>query len=439
MHHHLTPLSEVRIAVVGLGYVGLPLAVEFAKKFPVIGFDISTKRVQELAEGKDLTLEVEDKDLQKVLAKDSNTLWQQGMGFLPTTKSSEMGSCQVYIVTVPTPTDRHNRPVLTPMLRASEEIGKYLKKGDVVIYESTVYPGVTEEECVPILEKVSGLKYNEDFYAGYSPERINPGDKEHTVAKILKVTSGSTPEVADYVDALYREVITAGTHKASCIKVAEAAKVIENSQRDINIAFVNELSKIFCLLGIDTHEVLRAASTKWNFLPFKPGLVGGHCIGVDPFYLAQKAQEVGYHPEIILAGRRLNDSMGKHVATEVIKLMMRKDLKVIDSKVLILGFTFKEDCPDVRNTRVIDIYRELRTFDMEVDVYDPWASPEEVAHEYGIHIQNGKQHPDLQDYSAIVLAVAHKEFMSMPLEKNDQQVIYDVKAILDKEKVDARL
>lgn len=439
MYKNLTPLSDVRIAVVGLGYVGLPLAVEFAKKFPVIGFDISSKRIKELAEGKDFTLEVEDEDLQKVLVEDATSLEKQGKGFFPTDQPDQMAFCQVYVVTVPTPTDKHNRPVLTPMLKASETIGKYLKKGDVVIYESTVYPGVTEEECVPVLEKVSGLKYNEDFFAGYSPERINPGDKEHTVSKILKVTSGSTPEVADYVDNLYKQVITAGTHKASCIKVAEAAKVIENSQRDINIAFVNELSKIFCLLGIDTQEVLEAAGTKWNFLPFKPGLVGGHCIGVDPFYLAQKAQEQGYHPEIILAGRRLNDSMGKHVATEVVKLMMRKDLKVIDSKVLILGFTFKEDCPDVRNTRVIDIYRELRTYDMEVDVYDPWASPDEVAHEYGIHIQNGKQCPDLEGYSAIILAVAHKEFLSIPLEKNDQLVIYDVKAILDKNKVDARL
>jgi UDP-N-acetyl-D-galactosamine dehydrogenase len=325
------------------------------------------------------------------------------------------------------------------MLKASENIGKYLKKGDVVIYESTVYPGVTEDECVPVLEKVSGLKFNKDFYAGYSPERINPGDKEHTVSKILKVTSGSTPEVADYVDELYRTVIVAGTHKATSIKVAEAAKVIENSQRDINIAFVNELSKIFNLLGIDTHEVLEAAGTKWNFLKFKPGLVGGHCIGVDPFYLAQKAQEVGYHPEIILAGRRLNDSMGKYVATEVIKLMMRKDLKVIDSKVLILGFTFKEDCPDVRNTRVIDIYNELRSFDMDVDVYDPWANPAEVKHEYGIEIKSGEETPDLESYSAIILAVSHKQFQSLQIQKSAHQVVFDVKGFLDKSKVDSRL
>jgi UDP-N-acetyl-D-galactosamine dehydrogenase len=325
------------------------------------------------------------------------------------------------------------------MLKASETIGKILKKGDVVIYESTVYPGVTEDECVPVLEKFSGLKFNVDFFAGYSPERINPGDKEHTVTKILKVTSGSTPEIAEYVDQLYKSVIKAGTHKASSIKVAEAAKVIENSQRDINIAFVNELSKIFNLLGIDTHEVLAAAGTKWNFLPFKPGLVGGHCIGVDPFYLAQKAQEVGYHPEIILAGRRLNDSMGKHVATEVIKLMMRKNLKVIDSKVLILGFTFKEDCPDVRNTRVIDIYNELKSFDMDVDVYDPWADGAEVEHEYGIHIVNGGRTPNLEDYSAVILAVAHKEFRDWKIAKSENQVVFDVKAILEKELVDARL
>ena len=426
-------LNESKIAIIGLGYVGLPLAVEFAKKFSTVGFDIDTKRVEELLNGKDFTLEVEDSLLQAVLVDNLDL----GKGLLSTTDPSFLADCNIYIVTVPTPTDKHNRPVLTPMLKASENIAKYLKKGDVVIYESTVYPGVTEEECVPVLEQVSGLKYNEDFFAGYSPERINPGDKEHTVAKILKVTSGSTPEIAEYVDQLYKTVITAGTHKASSIKVAEAAKVIENSQRDINIAFVNELSKIFNLLGIDTHEVLEAAGTKWNFLKFKPGLVGGHCIGVDPFYLAQKAQEVGYHPEIILAGRRLNDSMGKHVATEVIKLMMRKDLKVIDSKVLILGFTFKEDCPDVRNTRVIDIYNELKSFDMDVDVYDPWASASEVGHEYGIQIK--AEEPTLSDYSAIILAVSHQKFLSLKLEKSPTQVIYDVKGILNKDLVDARL
>jgi UDP-N-acetyl-D-glucosamine/UDP-N-acetyl-D-galactosamine dehydrogenase len=433
----LTPLEDVKIGVIGLGYVGLPLAVEFAKQFPVIGFDIDKKRVADLQQGKDYTLEVEDELLSAVLTSNSPSKNQKGL--FPTSEPEELKDCQIYIVTVPTPTDKHNRPVLTPMLKASENIGKFLKKGDVVVYESTVYPGVTEEECVPVLEKVSGLVYNMDFFAGYSPERINPGDKEHTVAKILKVTSGSTPEVAEYVDQLYQKVITAGTHKASSIKVAEAAKVIENSQRDINIAFVNELSKIFNLLGIDTHEVLEAAGTKWNFLKFKPGLVGGHCIGVDPFYLAQKAQEVGYHPEIILAGRRLNDSMGKHVATEVIKLMMRKDLKVIDSKVLILGFTFKEDCPDVRNTRVIDIYNELKSYDMDVDVYDPWANPKEVVHEYGISITSGDKMPNLSDYSAVILAVSHQQFKNLNIQKSSSQVVYDVKGFLGKGLVDARL
>lgn len=431
----LKPFSDSTIAVVGLGYVGLPLAVEFAKKFPVIGFDISAKRVKELNEGKDFTLEVEDEELQRVIVSEVTS----NKGLFCTDQSEHLKQANIFVVTVPTPTDRYNRPVLTPMIKASETVARALKKGDVVIYESTVYPGVTEDECVPVLEKISGMKFNEDFYVGYSPERINPGDKEHTVAKILKVTSGSTPEAAEYVDSLYKAVIIAGTHLAPSIKVAEAAKVIENSQRDINIAFVNELSKIFSLMGIDTQEVLIAAGTKWNFLPFRPGLVGGHCIGVDPYYLAQKAQEVGYHPEIILAGRRLNDSMGKHVATEVIKLMMRKDLKVIDSKVLILGFTFKEDCPDVRNTRVIDIYQELKTFDMEVDVYDPWANKEEVEHEYGISILSGGQKPDLADYSAIVLAVAHKEFRGWPISKSDNQVVFDVKSVLEKELVDARL
>ncbi|ERM83970.1 Vi polysaccharide biosynthesis protein vipA/tviB [Rhodonellum psychrophilum GCM71 = DSM 17998] len=435
----LISLEKSKIAVIGLGYVGLPLAVEFAKKYHTVGFDIAKKRVAELKNGRDFTLEVEDEDLEKVLVLDLASLNQKGIGLLPTDDFSDIENCNIYIVTVPTPTDKHNRPILTPMLKASETIGKYLKKGDVVIYESTVYPGVTEEECVPVLENVSGLKFNVDFFAGYSPERINPGDKEHTVAKILKVTAGSTPEIADYVDDLYKSVITAGTHKASSIKVAEAAKVIENSQRDINIAFVNELSKIFNLLGIDTKEVLEAAGTKWNFLNFKPGLVGGHCIGVDPFYLAQKAQEMGYHPEIILAGRRLNDSMGKHVATEVIKHMMRKDLKVIDSKVLILGFTFKENCPDVRNTRVIDIYKELRSFDMDVDIYDPWANVQEVKHEYEIDIKSGDDIPDLENYSAIILAVSHNEFTRFDIRKSENQVVFDVKGILEKELVDARL
>lgn len=428
-------LEEIKIGVIGLGYVGLPLAVEFGKKYPTIGFDINTARVQELNSAHDHTLEVEDDNLKSVLGKD---VLKGEKGLLNSASTDDLASCNFYIVTVPTPTDKHNRPVLTPLIKASETIGKVLNLGDIVVYESTVYPGVTEDECIPILEASSGLKYNRDFYAGYSPERINPGDKEHTVTKILKVTSGSTPEITELIDAVYRSVIVAGTFKAASIKVAEAAKVIENSQRDINIAFVNELSKIFNKLGIDTQDVLAAAGTKWNFLPFKPGLVGGHCIGVDPYYLAQKAQEVGYHPEIILAGRRLNDSMGKHVATEVVKLMMRKDLKVIDSKVLILGFTFKEDCPDVRNTRVIDIYEELISFDMQVDVYDPWANPAEVKHEYGIDILS-KEKPKLEDYSAVILAVAHKEFKTLGVAKSERCVVYDVKSVLAKEQIDGRL
>ena len=431
---HLTPytLDSSKIAIIGLGYVGLPLAVAFAQKYKVVGIDISNKRIQELQSGTDTTLEVEDAELQAAI---------QG-GFVVSTDINDAADCNIFIVTVPTPTDKHNRPVLTPMVKASEIIAGILKQKhspnpSILIYESTVYPGVTEDEMVPVLERVSGLKYNEDFFVGYSPERINPGDKEHTVTKILKVTSGSTPEIAEFIDQLYKSIITAGTHKAPSIKVAEAAKVIENSQRDINIAFVNELSKIFNLMGIDTLEVLEAAGTKWNFLKFKPGLVGGHCIGVDPYYLAQKAQEMGYHPEIILAGRRLNDSMGKHVATEVVKLMMRKDLKVIDSKVLILGFTFKEDCPDVRNTRVIDIYHELRNFDINVDVYDPWAKPEEVMHEYGITVVN--ELPNTQ-YSGAILAVAHKEFAYLNIrDLAGEGVVYDVKGVLNKELVDARL
>ena len=430
---NLKPLSDSKIAIIGLGYVGLPLAVAFAKKYKVIGFDINNERVAALQQGNDATLEVDSDELNAVLFSPSNT------GLQVTANQQDLHDCNVFIVTVPTPTDKHNRPVLTPMIKASETVAKALKPGNVVIYESTVYPGVTEEEMVPVLEKLSGLAFNIDFYCGYSPERINPGDKEHTVTKILKVTSGSTPQAANYIDELYRSVITAGTFKASSIKVAEAAKVIENSQRDINIAFVNELSKIFSLLDIDTQEVLEAAGTKWNFLKFKPGLVGGHCIGVDPYYLAQKAQEVGYHPEIILAGRRLNDSMGKYVAQETIKRMMRKDLKVLNSKVLILGFTFKENCPDVRNTRVIDIYNELRSFDIEVDVYDPWANPVEVKHEYGVAMLPNTSAPDLNGYSAVILAVAHAAFEKMPIEKSDSLVVFDVKSILPIHKVDARL
>lgn len=428
-------LKESKIAIIGLGYVGLPLAVAFAKKYPVIGFDINKSRIDELKSGVDSTLEVENDLLKSVIYTD--TVNTSGLNL--TNDKDLLSICNVFIVTVPTPTDKHNRPVLTPMIKASETIASVLKKGDVVIYESTVYPGVTEEEMVPVLEKESGLKYNEDFFCGYSPERINPGDKEHTVTNILKITSGSTPEVTDFVDALYRSVITAGTHKVQNIKVAEAAKVIENSQRDINIAFVNELSKIFNLMGIDTNEVLEAAGTKWNFLKFKPGLVGGHCIGVDPYYLAQKAQEVGYHPEIILAGRRINDSMGKFVAAEVIKLMLRKQIKIIDSKVLILGFTFKENCPDVRNTRVIDIYNELKSYKMNIDICDPHAKAEEVFKEYGVQIVNDHVKDKLDDYSAVILAVAHDGFKNWKLMNSEKQVIFDVKSILKKEHVDGRL
>jgi UDP-N-acetyl-D-glucosamine/UDP-N-acetyl-D-galactosamine dehydrogenase len=431
-------LENPKIAVIGLGYVGLPLAVAFAETFPVIGLDINIARVDELQNGIDATLEVENAHLKSVIVPNRLKLVEFGArGLFCTTAITDISDCNVFIVTVPTPTDKHNRPVLTPMIKASETVAKVLKKGDVVIYESTVYPGVTEDEMVPILKELSGLIYNRDFFVGYSPERINPGDKDHTVTKILKVTSGSTPEAAKFIDELYKRVIVAGTHPAPSIKVAEAAKVIENSQRDINIAFVNELSKIFNLMEIDTNEVLEAAGTKWNFLKFKPGLVGGHCIGVDPFYLAQKAQEVGYHPEIILAGRRLNDSMGKHVAHETIKWMMRKDLKVMNGSVLILGFTFKEDCPDVRNTRVIDIYQELKSFEMHVDVYDPWANPAEVLNEYNIDITNAL--PVLDNYAAIILAVAHQEFKNLSIAKSVNKVVYDVKGVLPKHMVDARL
>lgn len=419
-------IKNKKIAVIGLGYVGLPLAASFAEKYPVVGFDINQGRVNELKSGHDHTLELADDELKAVLVEGL----ESGNGLLPSFNAEDLASCNVFIVTVPTPTDKHNRPVLTPLVKASETVGKALKKGDIVIYESTVYPGVTEEECVPVLERVSGLKYNEDFFAGYSPERINPGDKEHTVKKILKVTSGSTPAIADEVDALYRSIIVAGTHKAPSIKVAEAAKVIENSQRDINIAFVNELAKIFNLMGIDTHDVLEAAGTKWNFLKFKPGLVGGHCIGVDPYYLAQKAEELGYHPEIILAGRRLNDGMGKYVAGEVVKLMVKKDIKVKGSRALILGFTFKEDCPDVRNTKVIDIVRELKTYGIEVIIHDPWADEQEVQLEYGI--DSTKSLPS-GTFQVVILAVAHNKFKELNIHdiiKTDG-VVYDVKGTLE--------
>jgi UDP-N-acetyl-D-galactosamine dehydrogenase len=430
----MNPNPKPIIGIIGLGYVGLPLAVAFAEKYKVIGFDIHQGRVDELQRGHDRTLEVEDEWLQKVVM---NHVHARPNGLFNTTSKEILEECNVYIVTVPTPTDRYNRPVLTPMIKASETIAGLLQKGDVVIYESTVYPGVTEEEMVPVLERISGFQYNVDFFCGYSPERINPGDKEHTVTKILKVTSGSTPEIADFVDELYRSIIVAGTHKASSIKVAEAAKVIENSQRDINIAFVNELSKIFNRMGIDTQEVLEAAGTKWNFLKFKPGLVGGHCIGVDPYYLAQKAQEVGYYPEIILAGRRLNDSMGAYVAEEVVKLMVKKEIGVKNARCLILGFTFKENCPDVRNTRIVDIVKELKTYHITPVIFDPWANPAEAAHEYGIVVLN--QLPQ-GTFEAAILAVAHNEFKNINIRSLvNGGVLYDVKGILPKEIVDARL
>jgi UDP-N-acetyl-D-glucosamine/UDP-N-acetyl-D-galactosamine dehydrogenase len=428
---------EKRIAVIGLGYVGLPLAVEFAKKYPTIGFDINSNRVSELMSGHDHTLEVEDADLKKEIVSDLVIAESNGKGLYCTTAVGDIESANFYIVTVPTPTDKNKRPVLTPLIKASESVGKVLKRGDYVIYESTVYPGVTEDECVPVLEQVSGLKFNEDFFVGYSPERINPGDKERTVTKILKVTSGSTPEAAVVIDRLYKEVIIAGTHLAPTIKVAEAAKVIENSQRDINIAFVNELAKIFNKLDIDTHSVLEAAGTKWNFLPFKPGLVGGHCIGVDPYYLAQKAQEAGYHPEIILSGRRLNDDMGKYVAGEVVKLMMKRSLPVLGSNVLMLGITFKENCPDIRNTRAIDVYDELISYNVNVDVYDPWADAKEVKSEFGFDLIENLD----KKYHAVILTVAHKEFLNKELRNHlfDSGILYDVKGILDIDTVDARL
>jgi len=458
-------MSAIKIAIIGLGYVGLPLAVEFAKKYQVIGFDIKQERVNDLKKALDATLEITAEELHSVLCDNEFTA-DNSTGLFITTDPGDLATANYYIVTVPTPTDKNNRPDLTPLLRASETIGKVLKPNDIVIYESTVYPGATEEDCVPVLERVSGLKYATSnpkapttsrchtekselsilpelsthyFFCGYSPERINPGDKEHTVTRIKKVTSGSTPEAAKKVDDLYKSIITSGTHLASSIKVAEAAKVIENSQRDINIAFVNELAMIFNRMGIDTHEVLEAAGTKWNFLPFKPGLVGGHCIGVDPYYLAQKAQEYGYHPEIILAGRRLNDNMGKYVASQVIKLMISREHKIKGSKVLILGITFKENCPDIRNTHVVDIVRELQQYGVEVEIHDPWANPEEVMHEYGL-----KSLPKLNTnhYEAIILAVAHKAFEGLDIRSlgsSSNTIIYDIKGMASKTEVDGRL
>ncbi|WP_292654740.1 nucleotide sugar dehydrogenase [Nitratifractor sp.] len=438
-------MGNKKIAVIGLGYVGLPLAHAFSTKYDVVGFDIAQWRIDELRQGHDRTLELSDAQVKEAIAN--------GMVF--TNWLDEIKDCNVYIVTVPTPIDEHKTPDLTPLKKASESIGKVLKADDIVIYESTVYPGTTEEVCVPILEKVSGLKYIssenpatknqkpktrvEGFYCGYSPERINPGDKEHTVTKILKVTSGSTPEIAKEIDAFYASVITAGTHLAPSIRVAEAAKVIENAQRDINIAFVNELALIFDKLGIDTHDVLAAAGTKWNFLPFKPGLVGGHCIGVDPYYLTYKAKEVGYHPEVILSGRRINDNMGIHVANKVVKLMIHKGHKVKGAKVLVLGITFKENCPDIRNSRVIDVIRELQDFGCEVDVYDPWADPEEVKHEYGIELLKTIDQRLSTNYDAVVLAVAHNEFKTLDLNSDDDMVVFDIKGMMDKDRVDGRL
>jgi len=411
-------MNNSKIAVIGLGYVGLPLAHAFSEKYSVVGFDIAQWRIDELKAGHDRTLELSEIQVNEAI--------KNGMKF--TNVLEEIAECNIYIVTVPTPIDKHKKPDLTPLIKASESIGKVLKKDDIVIYESTVYPGATEEDCVPILEKFSRMKFNEDFFCGYSPERINPGDKEHTVTKILKVTAGSTPEIGKKVDALYASIITAGTHLAPTIKVAEAAKVIENSQRDINIAFVNELAIIFNKLGIDTNAVLDAAATKWNFLPFKPGLVGGHCIGVDPYYLTHKAQEIGYNPEIILAGRRLNDNMGIYVANQVIKLMIKKGIKIEGSKVLVLGITFKENCPDIRNSRVIDVIEELKEFGCEITVSDYWADKDEVKHEYALDLCNDVNY---DEYDAVVLAVAHEKYKNLEIE-NKTRVVYDIKSILKK-------
>lgn len=422
-------LSELKIAIIGLGYVGLPLAVEFGKKVPVVGFDIHQKRIDELTCGQDHTLEVSPEEL------------KQSTHLSYTTSLDDLKSCNFFIVTVPTPIDQYKQPDLTPLVKASQSIGKVLKKGDIVVYESTVYPGATEEVCIPELEKISGLKFNEDFFAGYSPERINPGDKLHRVTNILKITSGSTPEIADFVDQVYNLIIEAGTHKATSIKVAEAAKVIENTQRDVNIALINELALIFNKMGIDTEAVLEAAGTKWNFLPFRPGLVGGHCIGVDPYYLTHKAQAIGYNPEIILAGRRLNDGMGAYVVTQLVKAMLKKRIQVEDAKVLILGLSFKENCPDIRNTRIIDIINELQEYHVNVDVYDPWVDAAEAEHEYGI---SPVQSVEKGAYDAVILAVAHEQFKDMGAEAiralgKPAHVLYDLKYVLSQAESDLRL
>lgn len=431
----LKPLSEAKIAIIGLGYVGLPLAVEFAKRYPVIGFDINNHRVDELNKGMDHTLEVTSEELENVLLKS----WNGGNGLFLTSAVGALTEANVFIVTVPTPIDESKRPDLRPLVAASTTIGGVLKKGDLVIYESTTYPGCTEEDCVPVLERISGLKFNVDFFAGYSPERINPGDKVNTLTKIMKVTSGSTPEAADFVDALYASIITAGTFKAANMRVAEASKAIENAQRDVNISFVNELALIFDRLGIDTNDVLEAAGTKWNFLKYKPGLVGGHCIGVDPYYLAHKAEQVGYHPAVILSGRRVNDNMGMFVANKVIKLMIEKGHTIKGARALILGFTFKENCPDTRNTRVIDIYKELIQFGLNVDVHDPWADLDEVKKEYGLTMVSKIA---ISAYQAIIMAVAHDKFRFIELNtiKSDASaVVFDTKGILKRENVDGRL
>lgn len=422
-------LDSARVGIIGLGYVGLPLAVEFGKKAPTIGFDINQVRIDELTAGRDSTLECSDNEL------------AEAIHLSYTASLKDLKECNVYIVTVPTPIDEHKQPDLTPLIKASEALGTVVSEGDVIIYESTVYPGATEEDCIPVVERVSGLKFNQDFFAGYSPERINPGDKEHRVTNILKVTSGSTPEVAEYVDQLYKTIITAGTHKASSIKVAEAAKVIENTQRDVNIALINELSIIFNKLDIDTLEVLEAAGTKWNFLPFRPGLVGGHCIGVDPYYLTHKAQSVGYHPEMILAGRRLNDGMGQYVVSQLVKKMLKKRIHVEGANVLVMGLTFKENCPDLRNTKVVDIVSELKEYNINVDIMDPWCSNAEAQHEYGLTLCEKEQQGH---YDAIIMAVSHNEFKEMGVEKiralgKPAHVLYDLKYVLDKESVDMRL
>ena len=429
MNEMLKNLSDVKLAVIGLGYVGLPLAVEFGKKYQTLGFDINQARIQELKSGTDSTLEVSDKELAETTALSYSS------------NVEDLKTANVYIVTVPTPIDEHKQPDLTPLIKASEMLGKVINAGDIIIYESTVYPGATEEACIPVVERVSGLVYNQDFYAGYSPERINPGDKEHRVTNILKVTSGSTPEIATLVDDLYRSIIVAGTHKASSIKVAEAAKVIENTQRDVNIALINELSIIFNKLNIDTLEVLEAAGTKWNFLPFRPGLVGGHCIGVDPYYLTHKAQSVGYHPEMILAGRRLNDGMGAYVVSQLVKNMLHKRIQVEGANVLIMGLTFKENCPDLRNTKIVDIVSELKEYNINVDITDPWCSTEQAEHEYNLSLT---KQPETGHYDAIILAVSHNEFKVMGADNiralgKTNHVLYDLKYVLPKESVDMRL